>query len=158
MPTFCLIHGSGQSPEGWKLLVHELEQRGHSVLTPAFHLDRTDEGAAWHAIPWLRRSRVQATSQRTLFVSHTPRVGCISRWLPSAGYHVEWYSWLRWFRVLVLASLTSIGLILRCSIPPGSGKILWMIKSRWSLCFTTAHRVASNGHSRRAFISTRNER
>src|SRR5437660_10102903 len=49
MPTFCLIHGSGQGPEGWKLLAHELEQRGHSVLTPAFHLDRTDEGAAWHA-------------------------------------------------------------------------------------------------------------
>ena len=49
MTAFCLIHGSGQGPEGWKLLVHELEQRGHSVLTPAFHLDRTDEGAAWHA-------------------------------------------------------------------------------------------------------------
>src|SRR5947199_53486 len=49
MTAFCLIHGSGQGPEGWKLLVHELEQRGHSVLTPAFHLDRDDEGAAWHA-------------------------------------------------------------------------------------------------------------
>src|SRR5947207_15028486 len=49
MTAYCLIHGSGQGPEGWKLLVHELEQKGHSVLTPAFHLDRTDEGAAWHA-------------------------------------------------------------------------------------------------------------
>src|SRR6184192_3970622 len=49
MTTFCLIHGSGQGPEGWKLLVHELEQRGNNVLTPAFHLDRTNEGAAWHA-------------------------------------------------------------------------------------------------------------
>src|ERR671922_3069689 len=49
MTTFCLIHGSGQGPDGWKLLVDELEQRGHNVLTPAFNLDRTDEGAAWHA-------------------------------------------------------------------------------------------------------------
>jgi hypothetical protein len=25
MTAFCLIHGSGQGPEGWKLLLHELE-------------------------------------------------------------------------------------------------------------------------------------
>ena len=59
MTTFCLIHGSGQGPEGWKLLVEELEQRGHSVVTPAFHIDKTDEGAAWHAdtiVEALRRS------------------------------------------------------------------------------------------------------
>jgi pimeloyl-ACP methyl ester carboxylesterase len=49
MTSFCLIHGSGQGPEGWRLLAEELERRGHRVLTPAFHLDRTDEGAAWHA-------------------------------------------------------------------------------------------------------------
>src|SRR5262245_52860925 len=49
MTTFCLMHSSGQGPAGWKLLVEELEQRGHRALTPAFHLDRTDEGAAWHA-------------------------------------------------------------------------------------------------------------
>ena len=46
MATFCFIHGSGQGPEGWKLLGHELEQRGHNVLTHAFHLDGTDQGAA----------------------------------------------------------------------------------------------------------------
>lgn len=49
MTTFCLIHGSGQGPEGWRLLAHELEQRGHRVLTPALRLDRTDQGLAWHA-------------------------------------------------------------------------------------------------------------
>ena len=49
MTTFCLIHGSGQGPEGWKLLADELERRSHSVLTPSFHLDRTDQGASWHA-------------------------------------------------------------------------------------------------------------
>jgi pimeloyl-ACP methyl ester carboxylesterase len=49
MTTFCLIPGSGQTPEGWGLLKHELEARGHGVLTPAFCLSATEEGAAWHA-------------------------------------------------------------------------------------------------------------
>ncbi|HMG33895.1 MAG TPA: alpha/beta hydrolase [Blastocatellia bacterium] len=49
MTAFCLLHSSGQGPEGWKLVVRELERRGHRALTPAFHLDKTDEGAAWHA-------------------------------------------------------------------------------------------------------------
>jgi pimeloyl-ACP methyl ester carboxylesterase len=49
MLAFCLMHGSGQGPGGWKLLAEELERRGHAVLTPAFDLDRTDEGAIWHA-------------------------------------------------------------------------------------------------------------
>jgi pimeloyl-ACP methyl ester carboxylesterase len=47
--AYCLIHGSGQGPEGWRLLVNELERRGHHALTPAFQLTRTAEGAAWHA-------------------------------------------------------------------------------------------------------------
>lgn len=49
MTTFCLMHSSGQGPAGWKLLIDELEQRGHHALTPAFHLDRTDEGLRFHA-------------------------------------------------------------------------------------------------------------
>jgi len=49
MTAYCLIHGSGQGPDGWRLLVHELERRDHRVLTPAFQVSRTDEGAAWHA-------------------------------------------------------------------------------------------------------------
>ena len=49
MTTFCLLHSSGQGPDGWKLVVHELERRGHTALTPAFQVNRTDEGAAWHA-------------------------------------------------------------------------------------------------------------
>ena len=32
MATFCLIHGSAQSPRGWDLLTPELEKRGHRVL------------------------------------------------------------------------------------------------------------------------------
>jgi pimeloyl-ACP methyl ester carboxylesterase len=49
MATYCLIHGSGQGPDGWKLLVHELERRGDRVITPGFEVSRTDEGLAWHA-------------------------------------------------------------------------------------------------------------
>lgn len=49
MIAYCLIHGSGQGPDGWRLLTGELERRGHRVLTPAFQVDRTNEGLAWHA-------------------------------------------------------------------------------------------------------------
>jgi len=49
MTAYCLIHGSGQGPSGWKLLVRELEKRGYSVLTPAFEVNRTDQGLIWHA-------------------------------------------------------------------------------------------------------------
>jgi pimeloyl-ACP methyl ester carboxylesterase len=49
MTIFCLIPGSGQLPEGWKLLVNELERRGHQTVTPGFDLGATDQGAAWHA-------------------------------------------------------------------------------------------------------------
>jgi pimeloyl-ACP methyl ester carboxylesterase len=48
MSAYCLIHSSGQGPDGWKLVVQELERRGHRVLTPAFCVDRSDEGQLWH--------------------------------------------------------------------------------------------------------------
>jgi pimeloyl-ACP methyl ester carboxylesterase len=32
MATFCLVHGSAQSPRGWDLLTPELQRRGHEVL------------------------------------------------------------------------------------------------------------------------------
>lgn len=54
MTTFCLIHSSGQGPAGWELLTEELRRFGHQTLTPAFHVDRTDEGLAWHAETILR--------------------------------------------------------------------------------------------------------
>ena len=49
MTTYCLIHGSGQGPDGWSLFAAELERRGHGVFTPAFEVDKTDEGLTWHA-------------------------------------------------------------------------------------------------------------
>ena|GEM_PF-253095 len=33
MSLFCLVHGSTQSAEGWKLLISELEKRGHLTVT-----------------------------------------------------------------------------------------------------------------------------
>src|SRR5262245_22978230 len=50
MSSYCLVHGSGQGPTGWKLLVDELEHRGHRVLTPALDVIRAaDEGLVYHA-------------------------------------------------------------------------------------------------------------
>lgn len=49
MTTWCLIHGSGQGPDGWRLVAEELQRRGHRTVTPAFRLSRANEGASWHA-------------------------------------------------------------------------------------------------------------
>jgi hypothetical protein len=50
MSSYCLIHSSGQGPNGWTLVVNELERRGHRVLTPALDVPRaSDEGLAYHA-------------------------------------------------------------------------------------------------------------
>ena len=70
--TFCLMHSSGQGPEGWKLLVEELQRRGHRALTPAFDLTKTDEGAAFHAetiIQALRESGQRPTD--VICVAHS---------------------------------------------------------------------------------------
>jgi len=50
MSAYCLIHSSGQGPEGWKLLVDELDRGGHRVLTPALDVSRAaDESLVYHA-------------------------------------------------------------------------------------------------------------
>ena len=63
MSSYCLIHSSGQGPEGWKLLVDELERRGHHVLTPALDVSHAaDEGLVYHAetvVEALKRSGLQ---------------------------------------------------------------------------------------------------
>lgn len=87
MTTFCLLHSSGQGPDGWKLVVDELERRGHSAITPAFQVDRTDEGAAWHAdtvVETLKNSSLKPAD--VICVGHSasgmylPLVA--ERWLP----------------------------------------------------------------------------
>src|SRR5215468_401179 len=72
MNSYCLMHSSGQGPEGWKLLVQELDRRGHRVFTPAFHVSRTDEGLVYHAetiVEAIRRSGFQ--SQEVVCVAHS---------------------------------------------------------------------------------------
>lgn len=72
MTSYCLIHGSGQGPGGWKLLVDELERRGHRVVTPALRVSRADEGAVWHAetvVDTLERSGLQP--QDLVCVAHS---------------------------------------------------------------------------------------
>jgi hypothetical protein len=65
MTTFCLLHSSGQGPEGWKLVRDALEARHHRVLTPAFSIEETDKGAAWHAqtiVEQLRNSQCEPST------------------------------------------------------------------------------------------------
>jgi hypothetical protein len=77
MSSYCLVHSSGQGPEGWNLLLQELERHGHRVLTPAFDVSRTDEGLVYHAetiVEALRRSGFQSLdvvidSARTAMIS-----------------------------------------------------------------------------------------
>jgi len=77
MSSYYLIYNSGQGPEGWRLLVQELERHGHCVLTPAFDVNRTDEGLVYHAetiVEALRRSGFQSLdvvidSARTAMIS-----------------------------------------------------------------------------------------
>src|SRR5690349_21610335 len=49
MTTFCLLHSSGQGPDGFALVREDLERHGDRVLTPGFDITRTDESAGFHA-------------------------------------------------------------------------------------------------------------
>jgi pimeloyl-ACP methyl ester carboxylesterase len=46
---FCLVHGSTQSPAGWKLLVSELESRGHQCVCVDLPTNEPDAGANRYA-------------------------------------------------------------------------------------------------------------
>ena len=72
MTTFCLLHSSGQGPDGWKLVRDALEARHHRVVTPAFRIEEPDKSAAWHArtiVEQLRESR--CTRSNTVCVGHS---------------------------------------------------------------------------------------
>ena len=49
MSLFCLVHGSTQSPAGWKLLGSELEARGHSCVCPDLPTNEPEAGASRYA-------------------------------------------------------------------------------------------------------------
>jgi pimeloyl-ACP methyl ester carboxylesterase len=46
---FCLVHGSTQSPAGWKLLVSELESRGHRCVCVDLPTNEPDASANRYA-------------------------------------------------------------------------------------------------------------
>jgi pimeloyl-ACP methyl ester carboxylesterase len=72
MSSYALIHSSGQGPEGFKLLVEELERRGHCVVTPSLRADRMDEGLIFHVetlVDALERSGLQ--SREVVCVAHS---------------------------------------------------------------------------------------
>lgn len=49
MSLFCLVHGSGQGPSGWGLLVPELEQRGHHSLCVDLPTNEPEAGSERYA-------------------------------------------------------------------------------------------------------------
>lgn len=49
MSLFCLVHGSGQGPSGWGLLVPELEKRGHQTICVDLPIDEPEAGAERYA-------------------------------------------------------------------------------------------------------------
>ena len=49
MSLFCLVHGSTQSPAGWKLLVSELESRGHQCVCVDLPTNEPDASANRYA-------------------------------------------------------------------------------------------------------------
>jgi Alpha/beta hydrolase family len=49
MSLFCLVHGSTQSPAGWRLLVSELEKRGHVCICPDLPVNEPDASATRYA-------------------------------------------------------------------------------------------------------------
>src|SRR5262250_69792 len=49
MSLFCLVHRSAQTAEGWKLLIPELETRGHRALAVILPTDEPQAGATHYA-------------------------------------------------------------------------------------------------------------
>jgi hypothetical protein len=47
--TFCLIHGSSQNPDGWLLLIRELERDGHDGFVVDLPVDEPEAGVARYA-------------------------------------------------------------------------------------------------------------
>jgi Alpha/beta hydrolase family len=49
MSVFCLVHGSGQGPKGWDLLVVELDARGHHCVCVDLPTDQPAASATVYA-------------------------------------------------------------------------------------------------------------
>ena len=49
MSTFCLVNGSTQNPECWRLLVPELEKLGHRAIMPSLPVNEPNSSATRYA-------------------------------------------------------------------------------------------------------------
>lgn len=78
MRLFCLVHGSTQSPAGWKLLVSELESRGHQCVCVDLPTNEPDASANRYAdviadaVRGMDAPMVVAHSARGLFLPLVP--------------------------------------------------------------------------------------
>jgi len=78
LSLYCLVHGSTQSPEGWKLLRAELESRGHKTLAVDLPIDEPEASAGRYAdciaaaLRWAEPAIVVAHSASGLFQPLVP--------------------------------------------------------------------------------------
>lgn len=86
MSLFCLVHGSAQGPSGWKLLVAELEGRGHRTVCVDLPINEPEAGAGRYAqmvAEALSQSKepaiVVATSASGMFLPLVPEYGRVAR-------------------------------------------------------------------------------
>jgi pimeloyl-ACP methyl ester carboxylesterase len=49
MAMYVLVHGSTHSAQAWDLVKAELENKGHTVITPELPIDEPEAGAAFYA-------------------------------------------------------------------------------------------------------------
>jgi pimeloyl-ACP methyl ester carboxylesterase len=69
MSLFCLVHGSGQGPSGWDLLVPELTKRGHRTVCVDLPTNEPDAGAARYA--QVIAEAVEQTRKPAIVVAHS---------------------------------------------------------------------------------------
>jgi pimeloyl-ACP methyl ester carboxylesterase len=85
MSLFCLVHGSTQSPEGWKLLVSALNARGHDCICVDLPIDEPNAGATRYAgiiaeaLPSGSKPIVVAHSASGLFLPFVPDQAPVAR-------------------------------------------------------------------------------
>lgn len=85
MSLFCLVHGSTQSPEGWKLLAAELRRCGHQIISVDLPVDQPDAGADHYAkcvgsaLEGREPAIVAAHSASGLFLPLIPSHAAVSR-------------------------------------------------------------------------------
>ena len=69
MSLFCLVHGSGQGPSGWDLLVRELSRRGHETLCADLPTHEPEASATRYAK--VIANALACESERAIVVAHS---------------------------------------------------------------------------------------